>query len=105
MNDTQTITLESPIQRGESKITEVILRKPNAGALRGISLRAILEVEVDAFAKVLPRITEPALTHADVAGLDAVDLLQFGAGIASFFLPKAVLEEATAAAQSSYPIQ
>lgn len=99
------ITLDIPIQRGESQITSVELRKPNAGALRGISLRAILDIEVDAVAKVLPRITEPALTNADVASLDAADILQFGMGIASFFLTKAVLAEATAAAQSPYPIQ
>ena len=37
--DTVVIPLETPIERGESKIDRIVLRKPFAPALRGVSLR------------------------------------------------------------------
>jgi hypothetical protein len=98
-----TINLDTPIKRGETEITALTLRKPNAGALRGVGLRGLLEMEVDAISKVLPRISEPALTDADVARMDPADLLQAGAVIAGFLLPKRALAEAQAA--SPYPLQ
>lgn len=94
---TQKITLEAPIKRGETEITEIELRKPNAGALRGVSLRNLLDFQTDDIAKVLPRISEPTLTDADVGKMDPADLLQAGAVIAGFLLPKRALEAAQAA--------
>ncbi len=91
---TQTITLESPLSRGESKIETVTLRQPNAGALRGISLRSIMDMDVSAIAMLLPRISEPFLSEADVDAMDPADLLQAGMAAASFFLPQRVLDEA-----------
>ena len=38
MEPQQKIALEAPIQRGETKLTEIEVIKPNAGALRGASL-------------------------------------------------------------------
>lgn len=37
--------------------------KPNAGTLRGVSLAAVANSEVDALIKVLPRMTAPALMN------------------------------------------
>jgi hypothetical protein len=101
--DIQKITLEAPITRGETTITALELRKPNAGALRGISLRGLLDFQADDIVKVLPRITEPALTDHEAARLDPADLLQAGAVIAGFLLPKRALEQAQEAA--GYPLQ
>lgn len=101
--DIQKITLETPIARGETQITALELRKPNAGALRGCSLRGLLEFQADDIIKVLPRVTEPALTEAEAARLDPADLLQAGSVIAGFLLPKRAMEQAQAA--SGYPLQ
>ena len=38
-NSSYIVTLDSPVQRGEQKIEQVTVSKPNAGTLRGISLR------------------------------------------------------------------
>lgn len=89
MNDIKTITLESPIQRGEQTITTVSVRKPNTGALRGVSLTNLLQLEVAAIATVLPRVTDPALTQQDINNLDPADLVQLGGEVAGFLLPKA----------------
>lgn len=61
MNKENVITLDNPVKRGEQVIEQVTLMKPNAGTLRGVSLAAVANSEVDALIKVLPRMTAPAL--------------------------------------------
>lgn len=85
-----TVTLDTPIKRGNQEITSITLRKPASGELRGTSLSALVNLDVDALQKVLPRITTPALTEADVARLDPADLVQMGGMFAGFLLPKAM---------------
>lgn len=85
-----TVTLDVPLQRGDKTITEITLRKPAAGELRGTSLSALVSLDVDALQKVLPRISDPTLTEADVARLDPADLVQLGGTFAGFLLPKAM---------------
>ncbi len=94
MTTTKTVTLDTPIQRGEQQITEVVLRKPAAGELRGIALTDLLQLDVVALSTVLPRISSPALTSADIAKLDPADLVQLGGEVAGFLLPKAARAEA-----------
>jgi hypothetical protein len=86
-----TVTLDTPITRGEQTITEVTLRKPASGELRGTSLQALVNLDVDALSKVLPRITTPILTERDVFKLDPADLVQMGAMFSGFLVPKAML--------------
>jgi hypothetical protein len=86
-----TVTLDFPLQRGTQTIDTVTLRKPNSGALRGTSLSALVNLDVDALTKVLPRISEPVLTEADVARLDPADLVQLGGVFAGFLMQKAML--------------
>lgn len=85
------ITLDTPIQRGDNEITKLSLRKPTAGELRGVSLTDLLQMDVQALTRVLPRISEPALTDAEVAKMDPADLVQVGGVLVSFLLPKAAL--------------
>lgn len=89
----QTVTLDTPIVRGETKIAIITLRKPHAGQLRGCSLASLLQMEVDPLIKVLPRITEPAITETEAAKLDPADLLQLGAEVSNFLLPKRAKQE------------
>lgn len=84
----QTITLESPIKRTGGDITELTLRKPNAGQLRGCSLASLLQMDVDALIKLLPRIAQPGITEAEAAGLDPADLTVLATETVSFLLPK-----------------
>lgn len=100
MNKDNIITLDEPIARGETKITEIEIRKPNSGALRGVSLRALLDFETDAIIKVLPRVSEPPLLEAECVRMDPADLVQAGAKIAGFLLPKSARAEAEAEARA-----
>lgn len=86
--DPNTVTLDTPIKRGNGFITEVTLRKPNAGELRGVSLAELLQMKVDALQTVLPRITNPILHKQDMATLDPADLVNMGTVVVGFLLTK-----------------
>ena len=42
----KTVQLDTPIKRGKTEITEIVLRKPQSGALRGTRLQAIMDMDV-----------------------------------------------------------
>ena len=86
--DPNTVTLDTPIKRGNGEITEVTLRKPNSGELRGVSLAELLQMKVDALQTVLPRITNPILHKQDMATLDPADLVNMGTVVVGFLLTK-----------------
>jgi hypothetical protein len=89
------ITLDTPIKRGERVIDSVTLMKPLSGALRGVALTDVLQLDVNALAKVLPRISDPALTEADVLRMDPADLVQLGTEVAGFLVPKSAKADAS----------
>ena len=84
----ETITLDTPIARGETTIDEIIVRKPTAGELRGVALSDVLQLQVDALVKITPRLSSPALTEPEMRNLDPADLVQIGGVIAGFLLTK-----------------
>lgn len=86
--DPNTVTLETPIPRGEKHITAVTLRKPKAGELRGLSLTELLQMQVDALSVLLPRITVPPLLKPDMAQIDPADMVAMGTVVARFLLTK-----------------
>lgn len=88
------VLLDEPIVRGTTTITEVTLRKPMAGELRGVALTDLLNLEVNALRKVLPRITTPTLTDIEVGRMDPADLLELGSKVATFLLRKSMKAEA-----------
>lgn len=89
-NSNEPITLDTPIQRGDQTITAITLRKPASGELRGVSLTDLLQLDVNALQKVLPRISSPTLTEQDIGRMDPADLVQLGSKVTGFLLPKSV---------------
>ncbi len=89
----KTITLDTPIKRGDQSITAVTLRKPSSGELRGLNLTDLLQMDVNSLKKVLPRITSPILTEQDIDSLDPADLVDLGSSIALFLVKKANQEQ------------
>lgn len=81
------VILDNPVMRGEQKIGQVTVTKPNAGTLRGVSLAALANSDVDALIKVLPRMTYPALTEHEVARLDVSDLISLAGKVVGFLSP------------------
>lgn len=91
----ETVTLDSPVVRGEQTIDTITLRKPAAGELRGVSLIELMNMDVLALRKVLPRITTPALTEIEVGRMDPADLVQCGVAVTGFLLSKSAKEKAS----------
>ena len=93
-NTAATVTLEFPIARGASTITQLHLRKPKAGALRGINLAELLQLRAEAVMVLLPRITEPPLLKHEVENMEPVDLIACATEVVNFLAPQATLEKA-----------
>ncbi|WP_258397327.1 phage tail assembly protein [Paraburkholderia unamae] len=89
-DDPNTHTLDTPIVRGNQTIDKITLRKPRSGELRGVSLADLVNLDVSALSKVLPRISSPTLTEHDVSSIDPADLVQIGGIFAGFLMSKAV---------------
>ncbi|KDE34397.1 hypothetical protein AW40_22215 [Kosakonia radicincitans UMEnt01/12] len=87
MSNDNVITLENPVKRGEQIIDAITLIKPNAGTLRGVSLAAVANSEVDALIKVLPRMSAPSLTEQEVAALELPDLVALAGKVIGFLSP------------------
>lgn len=87
-----TVTLDTPILRGSQTITEVTLRKPLSGELRGVALTDLLQMDVLALRKVLPRITNPSLTDHEIGNMDPADLVDCAGKVAVFLLKKSARE-------------
>ena len=85
------VELDTPIQRGKTEVTSVTVRKPQAGALRGIRLQALMDMDVNAMMAVLPRVTNPALTMQEINEMDPADLLSLSVEVITFLLPKSAL--------------
>lgn len=88
------VKLDTPIKRGEQTISSVQLRRPRAGELRGIDIAALIrQLDYGALETLLPRISEPTLTKADVASLDPADLTALAGEVVLFFVPKTAVKE------------
>jgi hypothetical protein len=79
-------TLIRPVKRGDETLTTVGLRQPDVGSLRGLKMTDILQMDVNAMLVLLPRITEPALLPAEVAGLSPADFMSLSGKVVGFFL-------------------
>ena len=93
--DTETVNpnvviFDTPLMRGEQKIEQVTLTKPNAGTLRGVSLASLANSDVDALIKVLPRMTYPSLTAQELTAINAPDLMQLAGKVIGFLSPASV---------------
>ncbi|MEQ9889513.1 phage tail assembly protein [Pectobacterium zantedeschiae] len=86
--DDNVVTLEIPIKRGETVIDTITLIKPTTGTLRGVSLAALAGSDVDALIKVLPRMTLPSLTEADITRMELPDMIAIAGKVVGFLTPK-----------------
>ncbi len=100
---TETITLDTPIVRGDQQVTSVTLRKPMAGELRGVSLMALMQMDVTAAITLLPRITAPSLTTQEIERMDPADLLQLTSTVTGFLLPKSATTASPSALNTPSP--
>ncbi|MFZ7109587.1 phage tail assembly protein [Avibacterium avium] len=84
--NTKQVTLIQALVRGEKEITEISVLKPNIAALKGLKMFDVMQMDVDAYCQLLPRVTSPALTKADVLNLDPIDFTALCSEIVGFFV-------------------
>ncbi len=97
VNPDHQVTLDRPIQRAGQTIAALQLRKPTAGELRGLSLVAVLQMDVDAIATLLPRISAPTIHKPECLAMDPADLLACGIVVAGFLQQKGSTDTASQA--------
>lgn len=83
----QIIRLTQPIMRNGEAITEITITDTlkQVGCLRGLKLWDVMMADVNAMIKLLPRVTLPALTEAEVMMLSQPDFVKFNSAVSSFF--------------------
>jgi len=93
MAATSTFTLDDDIIiNGTVQIdagTEITVRKPGSGELRGLALNSLLQLDVASLETLAPRITSPLIHKPFAAAMAPNDMLQFGTEVVDFLLPKA----------------
>lgn len=88
-NRYETVTLNTPIIRGETSLEKVNIRKPKAGELRGgITLQDILTTDATAMLKLIPRVTDPPLRAEEADNLEPDDFAEICGTIRGFFITK-----------------
>ena len=81
------IPLEVPVARGSETIDILKLRRPSAGEMRGLNLADLLQMDITAASKLLPRIAVPPLTQPEVDALDPADFVAICTEMMDFFTP------------------
>lgn len=84
----QSIELDEPIKRGEIVISQVTLRQPNGGEMRGLSMMDIVQMKTEALFVLVPRISDPVLMANDLKQMNPADLMQIATVIAQYYVPK-----------------
>ncbi|MNZ36040.1 phage tail assembly protein [Pseudomonas sp. p106] len=93
VQDENAVELDTPVKRGESTLSTITLRKPSSGELRGIQLADLLQMDVGALIKLVPRISP--LTEAEVRAMDPADLVAVGVKVTGFLLQKRTKTDAS----------
>jgi len=90
-------TLDAPVMLGDSELiaagTEITVRLPGSGELRGLTLMGLSQLDVIQLATLAPRITTPIIAKGAV--MHPADLMQLGGEVMDFLLPKAAKAEAS----------
>lgn len=85
----ETITLETPIRRGDQVISQIALRKPKARELRGLQVQSLVQGDVNSVMALVPRISMPTLVAQEVEDLSIEDLGVISGVVLGFFMSKA----------------
>lgn len=91
----KTITLSTPIKRGDKEFAEITVIKPTVSALKGLKMFDVLQMDVDALQVLLPRVTQPMLHKNDFLNMDIADFTELAAHAVGFLGKNSATEEPT----------
>lgn len=98
MTRTATIKLNDPIEVDGQTIDEITLAEPKAGQLRGLNMQRVLGMDVGELMKLIPRISTPSLTPAQVEELSMPDFSEIAGQIFVFGVGEDAAKQAQKAA-------
>lgn len=81
-----TVKLKNGIIRGDSRITDITVRKPLTKQLRGTSIIKLTELHADEWALVLPRITTPKVDKVDFATMPVPEFMKLASAALELML-------------------
>lgn len=90
------VPLSAPVKIDGQEVSEITLRKPKAGEMRGLKVSNILQMDVNELSKLLPRISAPPLDGTQVADLPADDFTALATKALTFFVAKGQMEAVVA---------
>ena len=82
------VTFKDPIPYGDNPLKEITLRPPTAGDLRGVNIDGIGSMRVEELMTLVPRISTPAVTAAQLNELSARDVTKLFHSVQPFFIPE-----------------
>ncbi len=85
MADNKVTKLPSPITLGGKEVDELNIRMPKAGDMRGLKTADILQMDINAFSALMPRIC-PVLTQAAFYDLSPDNLTAIQVDVVDFFV-------------------
>ncbi len=88
-----TVILSTAITVDGKDVTEVQLRQPKAGELRGLKITEVLQMDVNAMMALLPRITTPTIIDSQISALSPADLTSLASEAVLFFVSPSKLKE------------
>lgn len=77
------VMLKKPIKRGDDEITEINLREPDTGSLRGLEMFSILRMDINTHRQLVPRISDITANEFDM--LKPSDLVAVQTEVVGFF--------------------
>lgn len=80
------ITLSKPVGTGDDAITALRLREPSTAELRGLKLTDVLQMDVTAMIRLIPRVASPYLGEDQVAALPPRDFMRLAGEVVGFFI-------------------
>lgn len=91
---TVVVPLDNPLKRGDQVITSITLRKPLGGATAGTKMVDVLNLDLIAASKIVPRISTPTITAQEFLAMEVEDCTAIAGEIAAFLLQKRQKAEA-----------
>lgn len=88
------VPLDNPFMRGGQEIKSITLRKPLGGATSGTKMVDLLNLDLIAASKVVPRISSPVITAQEFLAMEVEDCTAIAGEIAAFLLQKRQKAEA-----------
>ena len=82
------VTLDSPIKRGEHEIEALTIVAPRIEVMRKFSMLDLIRMETNTILNILPFVTKERLQKHEIEQIGMPDLLEIGVKIAAFFQKK-----------------